>query len=151
PPRSASTLVIAAVSVVLPWSTCPIVPMLTCGLVRTYACFAMFLPLSCLQADVERPTGRPTLPRGALPALRGRVRLARQPGLRGQPSTHPRRRASRRRRTGTRGRRSPIDPAPRNGFTARATGCRTATGLSGPATAARQRDDRPGRRQCDQQ
>src|SRR5258708_37084014 len=33
-PLVASTLVIAAVSVVLPWSTCPIVPMLTCGLVR---------------------------------------------------------------------------------------------------------------------
>ncbi len=35
PPRSLSTLVIAAVSVVLPWSTCPIVPMLRCGLLRT--------------------------------------------------------------------------------------------------------------------
>src|SRR4030095_8606010 len=29
------TLVNAAVSVVLPWSTCPIVPTLTCGLVRS--------------------------------------------------------------------------------------------------------------------
>src|SRR5215472_13542787 len=32
-PCLASTLVIAAVSVVLPWSTCPIVPTLTCGFV----------------------------------------------------------------------------------------------------------------------
>ncbi len=35
PPVFASTLVIAAVSVVLPWSTWPIVPMLQCGLVRS--------------------------------------------------------------------------------------------------------------------
>jgi len=34
-PRSASTLVMAAVKVVFPWSTCPIVPMLRCGLSRT--------------------------------------------------------------------------------------------------------------------
>ena len=40
-PRSASTLVIAAVSVVLPWSTCPIVPTFTCGLVRSNFCFAI--------------------------------------------------------------------------------------------------------------
>src|SRR5689334_2539519 len=32
---SCSTLVIAAVSVVLPWSMCPMVPMFTCGLVRS--------------------------------------------------------------------------------------------------------------------
>src|SRR6201992_3114446 len=35
-----STLVIAAVSVVLPWSICPMVPMLTCGLVRSNLAFA---------------------------------------------------------------------------------------------------------------
>ena len=35
PPVSAKTLVIAAVSVVLPWSTWPIVPMLQCGFVRS--------------------------------------------------------------------------------------------------------------------
>src|SRR5437762_8273864 len=34
PPVSARTLVIAAVSDVLPWSTCPIVPTLQCGLSR---------------------------------------------------------------------------------------------------------------------
>src|SRR5262249_17923689 len=38
-PVSASTLVIAAVSVVLPWSTCPIVPTLQCGLFRSNFAF----------------------------------------------------------------------------------------------------------------
>src|SRR6266404_5486886 len=36
-----STLVIAAVSVVLPWSMCPIVPTFTCGLVRSKLAFAI--------------------------------------------------------------------------------------------------------------
>ena len=35
PPVLASTLVMAAVSDVLPWSTWPIVPMLQCGLFRS--------------------------------------------------------------------------------------------------------------------
>jgi len=34
-PLSASVLVIAAVSVVFPWSTCPIVPTFKCGFART--------------------------------------------------------------------------------------------------------------------
>src|SRR5580704_15122808 len=38
-----NTLVIAAVSVVLPWSMWPIVPMFTCGLLRSNFSFAMFL------------------------------------------------------------------------------------------------------------
>src|SRR5690348_8328158 len=38
---SAPTFVSAAVSVVLPWSTCPIVPTFTCGLVRSNLPFAM--------------------------------------------------------------------------------------------------------------
>src|SRR5580693_929612 len=37
---SCRTLVIAAVRVVLPWSMCPMVPMLTCGLVRWNFAFA---------------------------------------------------------------------------------------------------------------
>src|ERR1044071_3907373 len=41
PYLAASTDVIAAVSVVLPWSTCPIVPTFTCGLVRANLPFAM--------------------------------------------------------------------------------------------------------------
>src|SRR5215211_1379959 len=40
-PLKASTFVIAAVSVVLPWSTCPIVPTFTCGFVRSNFFFAM--------------------------------------------------------------------------------------------------------------
>src|SRR5579883_1574661 len=40
-PRVASVLVIAAVSVVLPWSTCPIVPTFTCGFVRSNFFFAI--------------------------------------------------------------------------------------------------------------
>src|SRR5436309_2430406 len=38
-----STFVIAAVSVVLPWSMCPIVPMFTCGLLRSNFSFAISL------------------------------------------------------------------------------------------------------------
>src|SRR5215208_3929182 len=41
-PLSAKVLVIAAVSVVLPWSTCPIVPTFTCGLVRSNFALAIF-------------------------------------------------------------------------------------------------------------
>ena len=42
PPNfSESTFVIAAVSVVFPWSTWPIVPTLTCGFVRWNCSFAM--------------------------------------------------------------------------------------------------------------
>src|SRR6516162_8150856 len=45
---SCSTRVIAAVSVVLPWSMCPMVPMLTCGLVRWNLAFATgFSSLVC--------------------------------------------------------------------------------------------------------
>src|SRR5690349_8877458 len=46
----ASTLVMAAVSVVLPWSMCPIVPTFTCGLLRTNFCFAMRM---CLLDDTR--------------------------------------------------------------------------------------------------
>src|SRR5580700_8864198 len=46
PPVSASTLVIAAVSDVLPWSTWPIVPMLQCGFVRSNFAFAIVLLLN---------------------------------------------------------------------------------------------------------
>src|SRR5215472_5196680 len=34
-------MVMAAVSVVFPWSTCPIVPTFTCGFVRSNFCFAI--------------------------------------------------------------------------------------------------------------
>src|ERR671929_1649651 len=43
PPVSARIFVIAAVSDVLPWSTCPIVPMFTCGFVRSNFAFAIWV------------------------------------------------------------------------------------------------------------
>src|SRR5690606_28639695 len=42
--KSPKYLVIAAVSVVLPWSTWPIVPTFTCGFVRSNFAFAIHLP-----------------------------------------------------------------------------------------------------------
>src|SRR5215204_7393038 len=45
-PFSADTFVIAAVSVVLPWSTCPIVPTLQWGLVRSNFSLAIGCSLS---------------------------------------------------------------------------------------------------------
>src|SRR6266567_5121597 len=60
----ASTLVMAAVSVVLPWSMCPIVPTFTCGFVRSYFAFAMVAPP----------------PPAVLPRSRARCRLARDLG-----------------------------------------------------------------------
>src|SRR5574338_657838 len=43
-PLSAHTFVNAAVNVVFPWSTCPIVPMFTCGFFRSYFAFAIGHP-----------------------------------------------------------------------------------------------------------
>jgi hypothetical protein len=40
-PFSADTFVNAAVNVVFPWSTCPIVPIFTCGFRRSYFAFAI--------------------------------------------------------------------------------------------------------------
>ena len=40
-PESASTFVIAAVSVVFPWSICPMVPTFTCGFERSNFCLAI--------------------------------------------------------------------------------------------------------------
>src|SRR2546425_6131184 len=60
PPDLASTIVIAAVSVVLPWSTCPIVPMLQCGFVRANFSLAIVLPSAVFQVgwvDLERVVG----------------------------------------------------------------------------------------------
>src|SRR5437763_6703430 len=56
PPNLAdSTVVIAAVSVVFPWSTCPIVPTLTCGFVRSNFAFAIPRPPLPLSASAARP------------------------------------------------------------------------------------------------
>src|SRR3981189_316287 len=47
-----NVFVIAAVSVVLPWSMCPIVPILTCGLLRSNFSFAiLFRDLSLPPVD----------------------------------------------------------------------------------------------------
>src|SRR5947207_8962637 len=47
PPNFAARIVvIAAVSVVLPWSTCPIVPTFTCGFVRSNFALAMISSLA---------------------------------------------------------------------------------------------------------
>src|SRR5207247_6241056 len=53
-PLSASTLVIAAVRVVFPWSMWPIVPMLTCGLFRSNFCFDIWLLPSHTRDDLAR-------------------------------------------------------------------------------------------------
>src|SRR5205807_7622148 len=53
----ASTLVMAAVSVVLPWSMCPMVPTFTCGFVRSNFFFAMLyliLHQCSVQTDVRQ-------------------------------------------------------------------------------------------------
>jgi hypothetical protein len=54
-PCNASVLVIAAVKLVLPWSTCPIVPTFTCGFVRANFCFPILLasPLSPVTGPVQ--------------------------------------------------------------------------------------------------
>src|SRR5881227_1610673 len=54
---SCSTLVIAAVSVVLPWSMCPMVPMFTCGLVRWN--LALATGVSSLRSPHTRGAGAP--------------------------------------------------------------------------------------------
>src|ERR1700720_410952 len=46
-PLSADTLVMAAVRVVLPWSTCPMVPTFTCGFVRSNLFFAIAAQSPC--------------------------------------------------------------------------------------------------------
>jgi hypothetical protein len=44
-PKNEQYFVIAAVSVVFPWSMCPIVPTFMCGFVRSNFCFDMMTPL----------------------------------------------------------------------------------------------------------
>src|SRR5438067_2407040 len=77
PPCSASTFVIAAVSVVLPWSMCPIVPTLTCGFLRSNFAFAMAVcppSRSWLTQLRSLREARPSLPERLGPdALRHRL------------------------------------------------------------------------------
>src|SRR3954462_3005821 len=67
-PLSDDTLVRAAVRVVLPWSMWPMVPTLTCGLLRSNFSLAMsaILALSCDGADVQDRTGDLVLTKDAL-------------------------------------------------------------------------------------
>src|SRR5262245_31820765 len=66
-PCSASTARMAAVSVVLPWSMCPIVPTLTCGLVlvKVSLAIAQRLSASLLLSD-STPFGIPVVHRREL-------------------------------------------------------------------------------------
>src|SRR5215470_17605341 len=58
-PLSAHTFVNAAVNVVFPWSTCPIVPTFTCGFVRSYFCLAISqAPVGGVRSDYELRSGR---------------------------------------------------------------------------------------------
>src|SRR5712672_2997485 len=68
-PLSDDTLVRAAVRVVLPWSMWPMVPTLTCGLLRSNFSLAMSAILalrSCDGADVQNRTGDLVLTKDAL-------------------------------------------------------------------------------------
>src|SRR3954462_8063123 len=75
---SESTLVIAAVRVVLPWSMCPMVPMLTCGLVRSNLALATGFLSSWSRVVRELWGGLAWGPDGVLPppgrSLAGRLR-----------------------------------------------------------------------------
>jgi hypothetical protein len=51
--------VIAAVNVVFPWSTCPIVPTFTCGFVRSYFAFAIVPNLRGHVSAIRRPVPGP--------------------------------------------------------------------------------------------
>src|SRR5258708_151183 len=68
-PLSDDTLVRAAVRVVLPWSMWPMVPTLTCGLLRSnfsLAISAILALRSCDGADVQNRTGDLVLTKDAL-------------------------------------------------------------------------------------
>src|SRR5215213_4594145 len=57
-PLSCDTFVSAAVKVVFPWSTCPIVPTFTCGLVRSNLALAMCLESWCTVETARLPVCR---------------------------------------------------------------------------------------------
>src|SRR4029077_5505349 len=67
-PLSDDTLVRAAVRVVLPWSMWPMVPTLTCGLLRSNFSLAMSVVprAACDGADVQNRTGDLVLTKDAL-------------------------------------------------------------------------------------
>src|SRR5437870_13584576 len=61
-PLSADTLVSAAVKVVLPWSTWPMVPTFTCGFFRSNFAFAMVVLLAGYYLFGSCPRGGPFTP-----------------------------------------------------------------------------------------
>src|SRR3954470_6791406 len=63
-------VVIAAVSVVLPWSTCPIVPTFTCGFVRSNLALAMVASFQCSFGCLVRRRGPFLRPFRLLPSSR---------------------------------------------------------------------------------
>src|SRR5215213_9366147 len=70
-PFIANTFVIAAVSVVFPWSTCPIVPTFTCGFVRSNLALAIsFFFVPQLKRAVTDQLGPERGPIDKPPALR---------------------------------------------------------------------------------
>src|SRR5579862_2765220 len=60
-----STLVIAAVNVVLPWSMCPIVPTFTCGLTLSNFSFAICVHPR-IKTSRQKPCSISSLARGAI-------------------------------------------------------------------------------------
>src|SRR5262249_6991498 len=72
-PCSARTARMAAVSVVLPWSMCPMVPTLTCGLVLVKVSFAMCSALLCLTCCAQRLSASLTTPAGIVPSYPTRL------------------------------------------------------------------------------
>src|SRR5512142_1646240 len=65
-PRFANTFVIAAVNDVFPWSTCPIVPMFTCGFDRSNFSLDMIDPSTVRRLAARRLALAPRrLPRDA--------------------------------------------------------------------------------------
>src|SRR5713101_7284834 len=91
-PCFANTLVIAAVSVVFPWSTCPIVPTFTCGFVLSN--FSLLILLLCQWSPFPGLNWRPHPYQGcALPTeLKGPVSLLTAPPHRwsGKRDSNPR-------------------------------------------------------------
>src|SRR5207248_880563 len=74
-PLSAETFVSAAVNVVLPWSTWPIVPTFTCGLLRSNFAFAMNSPgFRCLVSGIGVADTRRLAPHTAVNSPRARDR-----------------------------------------------------------------------------
>src|SRR5215213_3684035 len=73
-PLSADTLVSAAVRVVFPWSTCPMVPTFTCGLVRSNLALAIVAESWCPCECLLRPAGRADHCSAGPPVLQARDR-----------------------------------------------------------------------------